>query len=128
MYVTPRQSIDERLKVARKFGPDGLSLDFDDADNIFNDGIPEGRGKPSARSEFAPTSVAGAGSGAGAPNGTFSWLDLGATWNFATQNNALSGSSAESDELLMDSGTSPFDMTFLTDYSLLEGDNPNLIF
>jgi hypothetical protein len=62
--------------------------------------------------------------------GTFSWLDLGATWNFATQNNggSLSGSSGEMDDVSFDTGMSPFDMSLLTDYSLLEGDNPNLIF
>jgi hypothetical protein len=64
-----------------------------------------------------------------APPGTFSWLDLGATWNFATQNNnSASGSSAELDDASFDTGMSPFDMSILTDYSLLEGDNPNLIF
>lgn len=62
--------------------------------------------------------------------GTFSWLDLGATWNFATQNNSgsMSGSSGEMDDVSFDTGVSPFDMNLLTDYSLLEGDNPNLIF
>ena len=62
--------------------------------------------------------------------GTFSWLDLGATWNFATQNNSVSGGSAGEldDVMLNDTGMSPFDMGILTDYSLLEGDNPNLIF
>ena len=64
-----------------------------------------------------------------APPGTFSWLDLGATWNFATQNNhSASASSAEVEEGSFDTGMSPFDMNVLTDYSLLEGDNPNLIF
>lgn len=62
---------------------------------------------------------------------TFSWLDLGATWNFATQNNSTSNSGSggemEMDEL-WDTGMSPFDMGLLTDYSVLEGDNPNLIF
>ena len=66
--------------------------------------------------------------GVGTP-GTFSWLDLGATWNFATQNNnSGSASSAEMDDTSFDTGMSPFDMSLLTDYSLLEGDNPNLIF
>lgn len=66
------------------------------------------------------------------PGGAFSWLDLGATWNFATQNNTLGGSTGDSDnELMLESGLSPFEMGDLaafTDYSLLEGDNPNLIF
>jgi hypothetical protein len=65
---------------------------------------------------------------------TFSWLDLGATWNFATQNNSVSNAGSageldmEDDHVLWDTGVSPFDMGFLTDYSALEGDNPNLIF
>ncbi|KUJ12183.1 uncharacterized protein LY89DRAFT_688641 [Mollisia scopiformis] len=64
--------------------------------------------------------------------GGFSWLDLGATWNFATQNNggntnSSSGSAGDVGDGLAD-GVSPFDMNLLTDYSLLEGDNPNLIF
>lgn len=64
-----------------------------------------------------------------APPGTFSWLDLGATWNFASQNNhSASASSAEMDDASFETGLSPFDMSLLTDYSLLEGDNPNLIF
>ncbi|TVY45542.1 hypothetical protein LSUB1_G001354 [Lachnellula subtilissima] len=62
------------------------------------------------------------------PSGTFSWLDLDATWNFATQNNSGAGSTGESDDMLLENGLSPFDMGLLTDYSLLEGDNPNLIF
>lgn len=68
------------------------------------------------------------------PTGTFSWLDLGATWNFATQNNSVGGSSGDLDDVVVEggsgSGMSPFDMdmSLLTDYSLLEGDNPNLIF
>ncbi|RDW91616.1 hypothetical protein BP5796_02781 [Coleophoma crateriformis] len=68
-----------------------------------------------------------------APNGTFSWLDLGATWNFATQGNtgnSVSGGSAGEMEDMMgvDTGMSPFDMGLLTDYKLLDGDNPNFIF
>ena len=71
------------------------------------------------------------------PNGTgtaFSWLDLGATWNFATQNNGSSnaGSGGEmdmdDDRVLWDTGMSPFDLGLMADYSVLEGDNPNLIF
>jgi hypothetical protein len=62
------------------------------------------------------------------PSGTFSWLDLGATWNFATQNNSGAGCTGESDDVMLENGLSPFDMGLLTDYSLLEGDNPNLIF
>jgi hypothetical protein len=69
-----------------------------------------------------------------------SWLDLGATWNYATQN----GSGSELDvsvitfsrsekqlivtqKLFENPGYTSFDFT-APDYSLLEGDNPNLIF
>ncbi len=65
------------------------------------------------------------------PGGTgFSWLDLGATWNFATQNgNSSSGSTGDlQDEGPGISELSPFDMGLLTDYNMLDGDNPNLIF
>jgi hypothetical protein len=57
------------------------------------------------------------------PSGPFSWLDLDATWNFATQNNSVA---SNADELY----DAPVDMevSFLTDYLLLEGDNPGLIF
>jgi hypothetical protein len=58
-------------------------------------------------------------------NNAFSWLDLGATWNFATQNNSLSGGS---DDAMIDPGLSPYDMSMLPDYSFLEGDNSNFIF
>ncbi len=61
-------------------------------------------------------------------SGTFSWLDLGATWNFATQNNTVPESSADLEDVMVDIDMVPFDMALLTDYSLLEGDNPNLIF
>jgi hypothetical protein len=61
------------------------------------------------------------------PSGTFSWLDLGATWNFATQNNSVSGGSP--DDGVMDTGMNLLDMRgMMTDYSLLDRDNPNLIF
>lgn len=63
------------------------------------------------------------------PSGTFSWLDLGATWNFATQNNTGGGSQGESDnDPMLENGFSPYDMGLAMDYSILEGDNPNLIF
>jgi len=65
-------------------------------------------------------------------SGTFSWLDLGAAWSFATQNNSISGGSAGELELeehmIGENGMSPFDMGLLTDYRLLNEDNPNLIF
>jgi hypothetical protein len=73
----------------------------------------------------------GMGSNGGGGGTGFSWLDLGATWNFATQNgnNSSSGSTGDlQDEGLGINELSPFDMSLLTDYSLLEGDNPNLIF
>jgi hypothetical protein len=61
------------------------------------------------------------------PSGTFSWLDLGATWNFATQNNSTSGGSP--DDGIMDTGMNLLDLRgMMTDYSLLDRDNPNLIF
>lgn len=72
--------------------------------------------------------------GGGGGNG-FSWLDLGAAWNFATtQNQGGSdghGSAGEGEGEGMGEGgqgLSPFDMSLLTDYSLLESDNPNFIF
>ena len=34
----------------------------------------------------------------------------------------------DDEHVLWDTGMSPFDMGLLTDYSVLEGDNPNLIF
>jgi hypothetical protein len=63
---------------------------------------------------------------------TFSWLDLGAAWTYATQNDASgSGSGGEMDDVLGDtSGISPYDMNLnaMTDYRLLSDNNPNLIF
>jgi hypothetical protein len=50
--------------------------------------------------------------------------------SFATQNNS-GGSTGESDDMLLENGLSPYDMdNMLSDYSytLLDGDNPNLIF
>ncbi|KIM94301.1 hypothetical protein OIDMADRAFT_106749 [Oidiodendron maius Zn] len=61
-------------------------------------------------------------------SGTFSWLDLGAAWNFATLNNSVSESSAELENDMVDIDMSPFEQSFLVDYSLLDGDNPNLFF
>jgi hypothetical protein len=63
----------------------------------------------------------------------FSWLDLGATWNFATQNGVGDHSSSASTGDLQDEvgglgELSPFDMSLLTDYSLLEGEGGGLIF
>ena len=67
------------------------------------------------------------------PAAGFSWLDLGATWNFATQNGGTTSSSGSAGDVGDDGSlglgeVSPFDMNLMTDYSLLEGDNPNLIF
>jgi hypothetical protein len=64
-------------------------------------------------------------------NAAFSWLDLGATWSFATQNNGGSDGESDANNMMMDNGLSPFDMGDIgmsTDYSMLEGDNPNLVF
>ena len=69
-------------------------------------------------------------------NRTFSWLDLGATWNFATQNGSGTGSNSGSlgemdvdeEHGMWDQGLGPLDIGLMTDYSVLEGDNPNLIF
>jgi hypothetical protein len=71
--------------------------------------------------------------GAGTGNGnTFSWLDLGAAWSFATQNNTageidMTGSGSEG---IGGEMGSPFDLDIglLGDYRLLDSDNPNLIF
>jgi len=93
--------------------------------------VPQDHGQSGPQSSFDPNNFNGMGgvSNVGiAASRTFSWLDLDATWNFATQNNSLPGSSGELDDVLVDPGMSPFDMGLLTDYSLLEGDNPNLIF
>jgi hypothetical protein len=89
---------------------------------------------PQNQQPFDPSSGFGNMGQMGVPPGGgsgFSWLDLGATWNFATQNGNNSSSGSTGD--LQDEGPginelSPFDMSLLTDYSLLEGDNPNLIF
>jgi hypothetical protein len=65
-----------------------------------------------------------------AQSGTFSWLDLPATWNFVTQNQNSSDGETEAGMLLGD-GLSPFDADLgmmTTDFSVLEGDNPNLVF
>lgn len=81
-------------------------------------------------------------------NRAFSWLDLGATWNFATQNNGSGSNSGSMGELEMDdevgglwgAGSGPGEMGMdmgvgmgggmglVVDYSVLEGDNPELIF
>lgn len=64
--------------------------------------------------------------------GTFSWLDLGAAWSFATHNNkSVGGGSAgefDNEQTMGDSGLSPSDMGLMGDYSLLSEDNPSLIF
>jgi hypothetical protein len=54
------------------------------------------------------------------PPGTFSWLDLGATWDFAARNNF--------DDIIADVGLDAYDISFMADFSLLDGDNPKLIF
>lgn len=76
----------------------------------------------------------GMGNGMGTPvmnmsgGGPFSWLDLGATWSFATQNNSASGSAGGEEDILGGDGLNPFEMDVLTDYRLLNDDNPNWMF
>ena len=60
------------------------------------------------------------------PSDTFSWLDLGATWSFATQNNNINESPLDDD--MVDTGPNLLDTTLLSDYSHLEGDSSNLVF
>jgi hypothetical protein len=69
------------------------------------------------------------------PSGnTFSWLDLGAAFSFATQNNTLAQTAGELPDMSMgdssSSGFSPYDlnMNMLTDYRLLNDENATLIF
>ncbi|RFU30390.1 hypothetical protein B7463_g5935, partial [Scytalidium lignicola] len=94
-------------------------------------------GEDTNSSAFAPGNFNGNGIAKGDNNnvemqpnisGTFSWLDLGATWNFATQNNSISGNASDSDDLIIDAGMSPFNMGLSTDYTLLDVDNPNFLF
>jgi hypothetical protein len=63
--------------------------------------------------------------------GTFSWLGLDATldaaWGFATQNNSVPGG-YDLDNVIATFGLDAFGISFMADFSLLEGDNPNLIF
>jgi len=105
--TTHLQGIDSRLKISVNSETPGSSA-FD-------------------RTAFTGMPMGGVARGL-TPSGTFSWLDLGATWSFATQNNSVSGSAGELDDVLGDTGMSPFDLNLLTDYRLLDGDNPNLIF
>ncbi|KAL3420567.1 C6 transcription factor [Phlyctema vagabunda] len=110
--ATRHQSIDGRLKAPENELPTTIL-------NVYN---------PNTAFDMGMTNMATTN----VPNGTFSWLDLGATWNFATQNNNTSvsgGSTGEMDDMMgVDTGMSPFDMSLLTDYRLLDGDNPNFIF
>jgi hypothetical protein len=112
-----RQSIDTRMLPPHQNqgDPNNLPANFDPNQNQQFMGMGQGQ-----MGEMPAPAVPG----------TFSWLDLGATWNFATQNNSgsMSGSSGEMDDVSFDMGVSPFDMNLLTDYGVLEGDNPNLIF
>ncbi len=61
-------------------------------------------------------------------SGTFSWLDLDAAWGFATQNSSVPGGTGDLDDIIMDLGLDAFDICSMVDFSLLEGDNPKLIF
>lgn len=112
------QSIDGRFNTPATINPNDNSQPQNFDPNNFNGGM-GGMGGMNAP-------INGSGSG-------FSWLDLGATWNFATQNGGNSSSGSAGDPAddgtgLDANGLSPFDLGMLTDYSLLEGDNPNLIF
>lgn len=74
------------------------------------------------------------GNGGGGGGTGFSWLDLGATWNFATQNgvgdHSSSGSTGEvgDGEMGAMGELSPFDLGLLADYSMIEGEGGGLIF
>jgi hypothetical protein len=64
---------------------------------------------------------------------TFSWLDLGAACSYATQNDTISGSGGEMEDVLGDtgsSGISPYEMNFNTiaAYNMMSDNNLNLIF
>lgn len=92
---------------------------------------PQDHDQSEPQSNLDPTTVsrvAGMNNVSLAPSSGFSWLDLDATWNFATQNNTVSGSSADLEDVMAGIDMIPFDMSLLTHYSLLEGDNSNLIF
>lgn len=58
----------------------------------------------------------------------FSWLDLDAVGNFATQNNSVVPSLSGSMGDLMDDPGEMDDLTLFTDYRWLNDDNPNMIF
>lgn len=82
---------------------------------------------------FGPQGLGGMNNGGAAPG--FSWLDLGATWNFATQNGNTHSSSGSASDPQDEGGVgglgdniSPFDMALLTDYNLLDGDGSNFVF
>jgi len=63
-----------------------------------------------------------------ANHSAFSWLDLDAVGNFATQNNSVSGSIAgDVNELIEDPGSFS-DLALFTDYRWLNDDNSNMIF
>lgn len=92
---------------------------------------PQDHSQSGPQSNFDTTNFSGMGGTNNVgftPSGTFSWLDLDAAWNFATLNNSVSESSAELENGMVDIDMSPFEQSFLLDYSLLDGDNPNLIF
>lgn len=72
--------------------------------------------------------------GNGTTAGTFSWLDLGATWNFATQNNSQNGSAGEPEDMWGDAGMANhnhagFDMNMTGNYGYLnDASQTNLLF
>jgi hypothetical protein len=81
---------------------------------------------------FNNFSMANTGDGNIPNRSTFSWLDLGAAWSFATQNNSSSGSAGDMTDVMVEPGASfsPYDanMNLLTDYRLLNDDSSSLIF
>jgi hypothetical protein len=94
-----------------------------------------------SNSQYVPNTDYGSGfggQGMGVNNGGapgFSWLDLSATWNFATQNGNANSSSGSASDLQDEIGIggagdniSPFDMALLTDYNLLDGDGSSFVF
>lgn len=71
---------------------------------------PQDHGQSGPQSNFDPTNVSGMGGMNNVsltPSVTFSWLDLSATWNFATQNNTVSGSPADLEDVMVDIDMSP---------------------
>jgi hypothetical protein len=77
------------------------------------------------------------GNGQAHNGGTFSWLDLGGAWNYATQDdgmagvgNAMHSQGIGMEEAMANAEPGPYSMNLnlLADYRLLGDDNPGLIF